>query len=85
VRSAEILSAAKINRIVLVAHSFDMPRARAEFAAQGIDAIPAPTSIPSGRIDSALDVLPNMEALQGSYFALYEIVANAVRWIVVTL
>jgi len=62
-----------------------MPRARAEFAAQGIDAIPAPTGIPSGRIDSALDVLPSMEGLQGSYFALYEICANAVRWIVVTL
>jgi len=85
VRSAAILTAAKISRIVLVAHSFDMPRARAEFAAQGIDAIPAPTGIPSGRIDSALDVLPSMEGLQGSYFALYEICANAVRWIVVTL
>lgn len=85
VRSAEILSAANISRIVLVAHSFDMPRARAEFAAQGIDTIPAPTGIPSGRIDSALDLLPSMAALQGSYFALYEILANAVRWIVVTL
>lgn len=85
VRSAEILSAVKISRIVLVAHSFDMPRARAEFAAQGIDAIPAPTGIPGAQIDSALDVLPSMAALQASYFALYEILANAVRWIVVTL
>lgn len=85
VRSAEILSAAKINRIVLVAHSFDMPRARAEFAAQRIEAIPAPTGIPSGQIDSALDVLPSMAALQASYFALYEIFANGVRWIVGTL
>jgi uncharacterized SAM-binding protein YcdF (DUF218 family) len=84
-RSAEILSAANINRIVLVAHSFDMPRACAEFAAQGIDAIPAPTGIPSGHIDTALDVLPGMAGLQGSYFALYEIFANVVRWIVVTL
>ena len=84
-RSAEILRPAKISRIVLVAHSFDMPRARAEFTAQGIEAIPAPTGIPSGQIDTALDVLPSMAALQGSYFALYEIFANVVRWIVVTI
>jgi uncharacterized SAM-binding protein YcdF (DUF218 family) len=85
VRSAEILGAAKISRVVLVAHSFDMPRARAEFAAQGIETIPAPTGIPSGQIDSVLDVLPSMGALQSSYFALYEIFANVVRWVVVTL
>jgi uncharacterized SAM-binding protein YcdF (DUF218 family) len=83
VRSAEILGAEHINRIVLVAHSFDMPRARAEFAAAGIEAIPAPTLIPSGRIDSALDVLPSLAALQSSYFALYEILANAARWLAV--
>jgi uncharacterized SAM-binding protein YcdF (DUF218 family) len=82
-RSAEILGAAKIGRIVLVAHSFDMPRARAEFAAQGIDTIPAPTGISSGQIDSVLDFLPSMGALRSSYFALYEIFANVVRWIVV--
>ena len=83
-RSAEILRAAQISRIVLVAHSFDMPRARAEFAAQGIQVVPAPTGIPSGQIDTLLDVLPSMAGLQGSYFALYEIFANVVRWIVVT-
>ena len=84
-RSAEILGAARISRIVLVAHSFDMPRARGEFAAQGIDTIPAPTGISSGQIDSVLDVLPSMGALRSSYFALYEILANVVRWIAVTL
>jgi uncharacterized SAM-binding protein YcdF (DUF218 family) len=83
-RSAEILGAAKISRVVLVAHSFDMPRARAEFAAQGIETIPAPTGIPSGNIDSLLDVIPSMGALRGSYFALYEIFANMARWIAVT-
>jgi uncharacterized SAM-binding protein YcdF (DUF218 family) len=81
--SAQILRAAQISRIVLVAHSFDMRRARAEFAAQGIDVIPAPTGIPSRQIDTLLDLLPSMAALQGSYFALYEILANVVRWIAV--
>jgi uncharacterized SAM-binding protein YcdF (DUF218 family) len=85
VRSAEILGAEHINRIVLVAHSFDMPRAKAEFAAQGIEAIAAPTGIPSGEFDTPLDVLPSLAALQGSYFALYEILANIARWSMLNL
>jgi uncharacterized SAM-binding protein YcdF (DUF218 family) len=85
VRSAEILGAEHINRIVLVAHSFDMPRARAEFAAQGIEAVLAPTGIPGGEIRTPLDVLPSLAALQGSYFALYEILANIARWIMLNL
>jgi len=84
-RSADILGAGHVSRIVLVAHSFDMPRARAEFAAQGIEAIPAPTGIPSGQIDTLLDLLPSLAALQSSYFALYEILANVARWIAITV
>jgi len=80
-RSAEILAREHISRVVLVAHSFDMPRAKAEFAAQGIEVIPAPTGIPSGEYDTFLDLLPNLGALQSSYFALYEIVANIARWL----
>jgi uncharacterized SAM-binding protein YcdF (DUF218 family) len=79
VRSAEILVAERISRIVLVAHSFDIPRARAEFAEQGIDVIPAPTGIPRGEIDTPLDALPNLSALQSSYFALYEMLGNLAR------
>ena len=85
VRSAEILHAEHISRIVLVAHSFDMLRARAEFAAQGIEAIPAPTGIPSWEFDTPLDVLPSLAALQTSYFALYEIFANFARWITLNI
>ncbi len=84
VRSARILSAAHVERVILVAHSFDMPRAKAEFAAQRIDAIPAPTGIPDDTIDTPLDLLPSLVALQGSYFALYEILANLARWMLVT-
>jgi uncharacterized SAM-binding protein YcdF (DUF218 family) len=85
VRSAEILRAEHISRIVLVAHSFDMPRAKAEFAAQGIEAIAAPTGIPSGQIGTVLDLLPSLAALQSSYFALYEIFANVTRWITLNI
>jgi uncharacterized SAM-binding protein YcdF (DUF218 family) len=85
VRSAEILRAEHITRIVLVAHSFDIRRAKAEFAAQGIEAIPAPTGIPSGELDTPLDALPSLAGLQSSYFALYEIFANVVRWIALNI
>jgi uncharacterized SAM-binding protein YcdF (DUF218 family) len=83
-RSAQILAAAHIGRVILIAHSFDIARAKAEFAAQGIDAIPAPTGIPNNAIDTPLDLFPSLGALQGSYFALYEILANAVRWVLIT-
>ena len=78
VYSAEILRDAGIERVVLVAHSVDMPRAIAEFAAQGISIVAAPTGIPSRDFDGPLDFLPSMAGLQSSYFAVYELLANAV-------
>ena len=80
-RTAEILRAAGIDRVVLVAHSFDIPRAKAEFAAAGIEIIPAPTGIPATGPDTFLDYLPSMNGLHTSYYAVYEILANLVRWI----
>ena len=78
-RSAEILGREHITRIVLVTHAFDMARARAEFVAQGLEVVPAPTGVPSWEPDSPLDLLPSLASLQSSYFALYEILANVVR------
>ena len=77
-RTAGILRANGITRVVLVTHSFDVPRAGAEFAAHGIETIPAATNMPAQRVDSVTDFLPNMSALQESYYALYEMLANAV-------
>lgn len=81
VQSAAILLPAGVKRVLLVAHGFDMPRARAEFAAAGLEVIPAPTVVALGASFSAhpLDWLPGMGALQGSYYALYELLAEAVR------
>ena len=79
VNSAAILLAADIHRVILVAHSFDMRRAKAEFAAAGLKVMAAPTGIPSASYDSPLELLPSASALQGSYYALYELLANAVR------
>ncbi len=79
VRSAEILQAAGIGRVVLVAHGFDMPRATAEFAAVGIETIPAPTGIAASGTRSWRDFVPSVRGLQGSYYALYEIFGNMAR------
>lgn len=78
--SAPLLRAAGVHRVVLVAHSFDIPRATAEFAAQGIPVIAAPTGIAALEPDAPFDYLPSVPALQSSYYALYEMLANTVRW-----
>ena len=80
VYSSPMLLAAGVRRVVLVAHAFDMPRASAEFAAAGITTIAAPTGIPSRDPPEPLDYLPSIVGLERSYYALYEMLANAVRW-----
>jgi len=76
--SSEILRTAGIRKVILVAHSFDMPRAKAELVAAGLQVTLAPTGIPDASVD-AWDFLPGVGALQQSYYALYELLANAVR------
>ena len=78
VLSAEILRKEGIGRVLLVAHGFDMRRAKTEFAAQGIDAIPAPVGKRGGKHNTIFDFLPSISGLVGSYFATYEILANFV-------
>jgi uncharacterized SAM-binding protein YcdF (DUF218 family) len=77
VDSAAILKAAGIKHVILVVHSFDVPRARAEFEAAGLDPIIAPTGIPPAVPAEVGDFLPSPSGLQESYWALYEILGNA--------
>lgn len=77
--SAAILKRAGVERVLLVSHGFDVPRAKAEFEAAGLQVIPAPTFISEFSIESPLDFLPNMAALHGSYYACYELLANLAR------
>jgi uncharacterized SAM-binding protein YcdF (DUF218 family) len=77
--SAALLKRDGVKRVVLVIHGFDIRRARAEFVAAGLEVVPAPTQIPNFEISSPLEFLPSVPALQGSYYALYELLANAVR------
>ena len=83
--SAEILGAAGIRRVVLVTQAFHMPRAARLFRAAGIEVVPAPTNFTAmGR--SALvpsDFLPQVSALQNSYYALHEWLGIA--WLALTV
>jgi len=78
VLSAEMLRAEGIHRVVLVAHAFDMPRAGAEFAAQDVEIIKAPTGIPPRNFGEPLMFVPSLAGLTGSYYALYEMLGNLV-------
>jgi len=78
-RSAAILRPAGVRTIVLVAHSLDMPRARAEFEATGLAVVPAPIALPARRADSPFDFLPGIGGLTQSYIAVYEIAGEVVR------
>lgn len=80
VASAALLSASQVRHVILVGHSFDLRRAKAEFAAAGVQVTAAPTGIPAALgMGHPLDWLPSVSSLQGSYYALYELLANAVR------
>ena len=79
VNSSAILLASGIRHVILVAHGFDIRRAKAEFTAAGLKVDPAPTYIPSQTIDSPVELLPSVSSLQWSYYALYELLANIAR------
>jgi uncharacterized SAM-binding protein YcdF (DUF218 family) len=79
--TAAMLIPQGISRVVLVAHGFDMPRAIAELVAAGLQVVPAPTVVAASDLtfDHPMELLPSMSALQGSYYGLYELLAEAVR------
>jgi uncharacterized SAM-binding protein YcdF (DUF218 family) len=77
-QSAEILRGAGVRRIVLISHGFDMRRARAEFQAAGFEVVPAPTMLTDPRFDGLGALIPSAGAFTQSYWALYELLANAV-------
>ena len=74
--SAAILKRSGIDRVLLVSHGFDVPRARAEFEAAGLQVIPAPTYISVVSVESLFDFVPNITSLYGSHYACYELLAN---------
>ena len=79
--TAAMLLPLGIRHVLLVAHSFDMPRASAEFRAAGLRVTPAPTHVIASEAEyrHALEYLPSMAALHGSYYAVYEMLADVPR------
>lgn len=77
VLSTATLRAAGITRVVLVTHAFDMRRATAEFAAQGINVVPAATGLAAPHGMTWRDFVPQFDAFSASYYAVYEILGNA--------
>jgi uncharacterized SAM-binding protein YcdF (DUF218 family) len=78
VQSAKILLPLGIRHVILVAHGFDMRRAKAEFTAAGFEIMPAPTYVVNGSSRTAYEFVPSVTALQESYYALYELLAITV-------
>jgi uncharacterized SAM-binding protein YcdF (DUF218 family) len=79
VNSAALLKAAGVHKIVLIGHAFDFPRSRAEFAAAGIESIPAPIDVPPETPGALSDLIPSTYGIQLSRYVLYEMLANALR------
>lgn len=87
--SAAILKARGIDRVLLVTHSWHMPRARLAFERAGLQATPAPTAAagnPLLRIHSPSDwvraLTPQATGLQASYYFLHEVIGLAVlKWV----
>ena len=71
-RSATILQANGIQRILLVTDAMHMPRAERMFSRHGINVISAPTMFFGGRKPSIGSLIPNAESMRLSYYATYE-------------
>lgn len=59
-------------KILLVTHSWHMPRAQRQFTAAGFDVVPAPTVFTEHKPLNFLDFLPSAGALEASRIAMHE-------------
>ena len=75
---ARLLRARGVNRVLLVTSALHMRRALTHFRAEGLDAVPVATDHSSAEPASALSILPDADALDGSTRALKEWVG---QWI----
>lgn len=78
--SAIQLEAAGVRTILLVTHAMHMDRARTEFAAAGLEVIPAPTAWLGSGDGSAADEqgvqLPSQNTAYAAWFALHELLGQ---------
>ncbi len=75
---APVLHRMGIQRILLVTHSWHMPRARRAFERLGFIVLPAPTGfVGDGELPAIGDLLPSAGALSATSYALHEIIGYA--------
>jgi uncharacterized SAM-binding protein YcdF (DUF218 family) len=71
-RSARLLKAAGLTRVVVVSHAFHLPRAIPLFQAEGLTVIPAPTAFTTDSGSVWLRFLPSMGALRNMGYFMHE-------------
>lgn len=82
--SARILRAAGIGHIVLVTSDTHIWRAAHEFEEAGLNVVPAPSDISAPREIGTMRYVPTATGLLRSYEAVYELVGEAIRDLLVT-
>ncbi len=77
--SVRLLTAAGIKRVVLVTHATHMRRSVHEFTDAGVEVVPGPMGMRSVRNYGISRYLPDPEAMERSYSAIYELLGEPVR------
>jgi uncharacterized SAM-binding protein YcdF (DUF218 family) len=77
--SARLLQASGVHRIILVTRATHMGRSVEEFAATGLDVVPAPVGILAQRDFAVFRYLPDPDAMLRSHIAIYELLGEPVR------
>lgn len=77
--SARILLAAGVSRVVLVTSDTHLWRAAHEFEAAGLSVVPAPAGVPAPIEVGAMRYVPTATGLLRSYEAVYELVGEGIR------
>ncbi len=83
--SVRLLNTAGIHRIILVTHAVHMWRSVHEFAAAGIEVVPAPVGITFKGSPYLMDYVPSADALTRSYAAVNELAGEPVRALLTAL
>jgi uncharacterized SAM-binding protein YcdF (DUF218 family) len=81
--AARILRAAGISRVVLVTSDTHLWRAAQEFEAAGLHIVPAPADVWAPREIGAMRYVPTATGMLRSYTAVYELVGEGVRGLLV--
>ncbi len=77
--SARLLRLSGVQRIILVTRATHMGRSVREFAATGLDVVPAPVGVYAPRDSGIFRYLPDTGALLQSHMAIYEMLGEPVR------